>query len=328
MEPRTESASPSRHGAVSPARVGNSVRRIRCDDTRASSQVGRLCCDAAAAMLTELSPCRMRSRFEKPSKTLPSAEQRHHLGAGQARHGHRRSVPEHRGNGGSPDACSCSSASGDAVSRARCRSLKTGPARLALGAKLCFHPAMGVRRETPRREQGVEVWSNARTVYLVWSVRMANAREALKRADCARVTRGRESARPGSASALRGRRDGALPPARKEKTSFPETREKTRDRQSDKSDSPRTRVRRATRRSAPGAAARLALEDAGGRRTPTAVHRWRPARRTCPTSISASRWAVGAGQTRCARARARRRSRRALGAKRKRSRAVRIARRC
>lgn len=116
----------------------------------------------------------------------------------------------------------------------------------------------------------------------------------------------------------------------KRETSFPETR-KTRDRQSDKSDSPRTRVRRATRRSRPGRRRGWrARRDAGGRRTPTAVHRWRyRAANLLEWSISVtSREGGRGGSDAVARARARRRSRRAFGAKRKRSRAVRIARRC
>ena len=121
--------------------------------------------------------------------------------------------------------------------------------------------------------------------------------------------------------------------ARKERNvvSKKETREKTRDRQSDKSDSPRTRVRRATRRSRPGRRRGWrARRDAGGRRTPTAVHRWRyRAANLLEWSISVtSREGGRGGSDAVARARARRRSRRAFGAKRKRSRAVRIARRC
>ena len=139
-----------------------------------------------------------------------------------------------------------------------------------------------------------------------------------------RASRERERATKAAASA-------AARGLGKRKTSFPETREKTRDRQSDKSDSPRTRVRRATRRSRPGRRRGWrARRDAGGRRTPTAVHRWRyRAANLLEWSISVtSREGGRGGSDAVARARARRRSRRALGAKRKRSRAVRIARRC
>ena len=138
-----------------------------------------------------------------------------------------------------------------------------------------------------------------------------------------RASRERERATKAAASA-------AARGLGKRETSFPETR-KTRDRQSDKSDSPRTRVRRATRRSRPGRRRGWrARRDAGGRRTPTAVHRWRyRAANLLEWSISVtSREGGRGGSDAVARARARRRSRRALGAKRKRSRAVRIARRC
>lgn len=138
-----------------------------------------------------------------------------------------------------------------------------------------------------------------------------------------RASRERERATKAAASA-------AARGLGKRETSFPETR-KTRDRQSDKSDSPRMRVRRETRRSRPGRRRGWrARRDAGGRRTPTAVHRWRyRAANLLEWSISVtSREGGRGGSDAVARARARRRSRRAFGAKRKRSRAVRIARRC
>ena len=144
----------------------------------------------------------------------------------------------------------------------------------------------------------------------------------------------RPGARLGNASARRRRRASSTRGLGNRKTSFPETRQKkkkTRDRLLCKSDSLLTRVHRAMRRSRLGRRRGWrARRDAGGRRTPTAVHRWRyRAANLLEWSISVtSREGGRGGSDAVARARARRRSRRALGAKRKRSRAVRIARRC
>lgn len=143
----------------------------------------------------------------------------------------------------------------------------------------------------------------------------------------------RPGARLGNASARRRRRASSARGLGNRKTSFPETRQKkkkTRDRLLCKSDSLLTRVYRAMRRSRLGRRrGRRARRDAGGRRTPTAVHRWRYRAANLPEwSISVtSREGGRGGSDAVARARARG-GRVGRLAMRKRSRAVRIARRC
>jgi hypothetical protein len=64
------------------------------------------------------------------------------------------SVPEHRGNGGSPDACSCSSFSGDFCKSSRCRSLKkSAPLPCPPKSKILFPSCESFVGEAFRRER-------------------------------------------------------------------------------------------------------------------------------------------------------------------------------
>ena len=263
LEPPNRISLPRHATALCPQRASGTPSAAFAATSRGSSQVRPFCCDAAAAMLTELSPCRMHSEFEKPSKkpceppnsattTVP----------GKPAPDPVVSVPEHRGNGGSPDACSCSSASGDFRKSSRCRSLKKSARRLAPEKQIVF-PSCDARSPGRRVVGGHLVWSG-----LVWSglVGVANAREGVKTRR-ARVTRGSRDARLGSASALRRRRR-ALPRAgsEREKRRFQKLEKK---RGTAKVTNPirRGRACAAQRVVRARAAARLAREERRGRET-------------------------------------------------------------